>query len=143
MVTAYKELQGQNDKLQSAHDESKRRITELQEAYALDQGAKQHLAASFQEQLDEKDEKIKVLNVQIDGLKAIAREGGSADATALKDQIARQEALLKKCHDSLKYGLLGCKARTHSRQSKQGEDQVADSRERAAAHRGRAGCTAD
>ena len=76
-------------------------------AYKLDQAAKTHLANSFQDQLDEKDEMIKALRVQIDARRTHEHdmnEKHESEVKTVKEQVGRLEALLNKCRDKIKYG---------------------------------------
>jgi len=68
-----KKLQQENDKLQvtllDTQDKSARRVAELKETHDMVNQSKAHLEELFQQQLEEKDEKIKVQDTQIKLLK--------------------------------------------------------------------------
>ena len=79
-----------------------------------------------------------MLNIQIEGLKSIAKDASApaaagADTSALKDQIAKLEGLLGKCRETLKCGASPPYARAHVMQGQQRKDQDVDNGKRAAA----------
>ncbi len=61
--------------------------------------------------MDEKEEKIKVLHVQIEAYRSMEKERTAHpppadDNAALKEQILKLEGLLGKCRETLKFVLL-------------------------------------
>lgn len=67
------QLAKENAKLQKAlagaQDRGGKKVAELKEAAKLDQQAKQHLAASFQGQLEESQERVRVLQSQVEAFR--------------------------------------------------------------------------
>ncbi|XP_067121720.1 golgin subfamily A member 4-like isoform X5 [Centruroides vittatus] len=135
-VKAYRELHSEKEKLErtvtDSQDKALRRITELREQCQLEQQAKAHLELNLRMLLEEKDQKIHVLETKINLLKegnsgeAIDNkvqgdspthlldlddkksndqeisEDNGGDISVLKEKIKRQELLLSKCKDTLK-----------------------------------------
>ncbi|XP_075442633.1 golgin subfamily A member 4 isoform X3 [Ascaphus truei] len=79
LVTAYRTVQRDKDKLQSilsqSQDKALRRIGELREELQMDQQAKKHLQEEFDATLEEKDQLISVLNTQVTLLKQRVGKG--------------------------------------------------------------------
>ena len=64
-MEGYRSLQQEMDALRESERRSQRKISELLEVQQLDQQAKAHLEGSYQLSLEEKDEKIGVLQMQV------------------------------------------------------------------------------
>ena len=77
-IEGSKKLQTENDKLQRAlqenQDKSARRISELKETQEVLNQSKAHMEELFRQQLEEKEEKIKVQDTQIKLLKDSMRQ---------------------------------------------------------------------
>ncbi|XP_015773208.1 PREDICTED: golgin subfamily A member 4-like [Acropora digitifera] len=73
VVEAYKNLQKENEKLQNnltqSQDKQLRRISEMKETIELEKQAKMHLEETLQLSIDEKEERIKALQTQVQILK--------------------------------------------------------------------------
>ncbi len=78
MLNAYKEVERERDKLKTnltqSQDKAFRRISELKEQTQLDQLSKQHLEENYTFMLDEKDEHIKVMQMQVCFIKLLQPE---------------------------------------------------------------------
>ena len=77
-IEGSKKLQAENDKLERAlqdnQDKSARRISELKETQEVLNQSKAHMEELFRQQLEEKEEKIKVQDTQIKLLKDTMRQ---------------------------------------------------------------------
>ncbi|KAG8442722.1 hypothetical protein GDO86_011499, partial [Hymenochirus boettgeri] len=93
LVTAYRTLQRDKDKLQSimsqSQDKALRRIGELREELKMDQQAKKHLQEEFDASLEEKDQFISVLQTQVNILKQ--RLGSGQDISGVPEFTASLE----------------------------------------------------
>ncbi|XP_064455717.1 golgin subfamily A member 4-like isoform X2 [Ornithodoros turicata] len=124
VVKAYKELDGEKDKIKriltDSQDKALRRIEELREQSHLEQKAKAHLEDNLRCLLEEKEEMIKVLHTKVSLLKSgTGRDvessetneepsrsppAGDEDIGAYKEKVKRLEILLAKCKDTIKSG---------------------------------------
>ena len=119
VVSAYRLINEEKEKMKKVlaetQDKALRRINEMKEQSALEQQAKRHLEENLRVVIEEKDEKIKVLQTKIgllnedngrstsessDLIVMDTEEGG--DRKELQDKVERLETLLQKCKDSLK-----------------------------------------
>ena len=75
LLEVYKNLQHDHDTLKASSEETERKclqkISEMQEVQALDHQAKAHMEEAFRLSLEEKDEKISVMQMQV----GMARSG--------------------------------------------------------------------
>lgn len=75
LLEVYKNLQHDHDTLKASSEETERKclqkISEMQEVQVLDHQAKAHMEEAFRLSLEEKDEKISVMQMQV----GVARSG--------------------------------------------------------------------
>ncbi|XP_055959282.1 golgin subfamily A member 4 [Patella vulgata] len=131
LMTIYKDLAQEKEKfkttLTQSQDQAFRRISELKEQIQLDQLAKRDLEENYRLLLDEKEEFVKVLQMQVKLLKEgkdippdlqekmmpkksatteSAPPGGGKDGevAGLREKVRRLEGLLNRCKETIKSG---------------------------------------